>query len=67
MLHTGLRFEEVVDVEVWHSDVRVFSVCDLSSRELLGYFYLDIYKRFTDYFYNYMFYLFFFWFDVLLV
>ncbi|XP_031270064.1 probable thimet oligopeptidase [Pistacia vera] len=41
----GLRFEEVVDVEVWHSDVRVFSVFDLSSSELLGYFYLDIYKR----------------------
>lgn len=41
----GLRFEEVLDAVVWHSDVRVFSVSDLSSNDLLGYFYLDIYKR----------------------
>ncbi|KAL5760081.1 hypothetical protein ACOSP7_018582 [Xanthoceras sorbifolium] len=41
----GLRFEEVADTEVWHNDVQVFSVFDLSSNELLGYFYLDIYKR----------------------
>ncbi|KAJ4710921.1 putative Oligopeptidase [Melia azedarach] len=41
----GLRFEEVADAEVWHTDVRVFSVFDISSSELLGYFYLDIYKR----------------------
>uniref|UniRef100_A0A2N9FSA7 Peptidase M3A/M3B catalytic domain-containing protein n=1 Tax=Fagus sylvatica TaxID=28930 RepID=A0A2N9FSA7_FAGSY len=41
----GLRFEEIVDAEVWHSDVRVFSVFDLSSQELFGYFYLDIYTR----------------------
>jgi thimet oligopeptidase len=34
-----------VDAEVWHSDVRVFSVFDLSSQELFGYFYLDIYTR----------------------
>jgi thimet oligopeptidase len=48
LLREGLRFEEVVDAEVWHSDVQVFSVFDLSSNELLGYFYLDIYKRFND-------------------
>lgn len=41
----GLRFEEVLDAVVWHSDVQVFSVFDLSSNDLLGYFYLDIYKR----------------------
>ncbi|KAI9080842.1 hypothetical protein K1719_037151 [Acacia pycnantha] len=41
----GLRFEEIVDSEVWHSDVRVFSVFDLGSGELLGYFYLDLYSR----------------------
>ncbi|XWS69169.1 hypothetical protein CRYUN_Cryun04dG0156400 [Craigia yunnanensis] len=41
----GLRFEEIVDADVWHSDVRVFSVFDLSSGELLGYFYLDMYTR----------------------
>ncbi|OVA20479.1 Peptidase M3A/M3B [Macleaya cordata] len=39
----GLKFEEIADAEVWHSDVRLFSASDLSSSELLGYFYLDIY------------------------
>lgn len=41
----GLRFQEVADAEIWHGDVSVFSVFDLSSGELLGYFYLDIYTR----------------------
>ncbi|XP_008222033.1 PREDICTED: probable thimet oligopeptidase [Prunus mume] len=41
----GLRFEEMTDAEVWHSDVCVYSVFDLSSGELLGHFYLDMYKR----------------------
>lgn len=44
---TGLRFEEFADPEVWHCDVRLFSVIDLSSGDLLGYFYLDMYKRFV--------------------
>ncbi|KAL3835648.1 hypothetical protein ACJIZ3_010384 [Penstemon smallii] len=41
----GLRFEEVTEADVWHQDVQFFSVFDLSSGELLGYFYLDIYTR----------------------
>ncbi|KAK4429728.1 putative thimet oligopeptidase [Sesamum alatum] len=41
----GLRFEEVVGSEVWHQDVQLFSVFDLSSGELMGYFYIDIYSR----------------------
>ncbi|KAK9277753.1 hypothetical protein L1049_007300 [Liquidambar formosana] len=41
----GLRFEEIADAEIWHCDVRLFSVFDLSSGELLGYFYLDMYSR----------------------
>ncbi|OMO81414.1 Peptidase M3A/M3B [Corchorus olitorius] len=41
----GLRFEEIVGADVWDCDVRVFSVFDLSSGELLGYFYLDMYTR----------------------
>ncbi|KDP26747.1 hypothetical protein JCGZ_17905 [Jatropha curcas] len=41
----GLRFQEMSDPEVWHSDVSVFSVLDLGSGELLGFFYLDLYKR----------------------
>lgn len=42
---SGLRFEEIAEVEVWHSDVRAFSVFDLSSSERLGYFYLDLHPR----------------------
>ncbi|XP_052186579.1 probable thimet oligopeptidase isoform X1 [Diospyros lotus] len=41
----GLRFDEIVDAEVWHSDVHLYSVHDLSSGELLGYFYLDMFSR----------------------
>ncbi|XP_024989612.1 probable thimet oligopeptidase isoform X2 [Cynara cardunculus var. scolymus] len=41
----GLRFEKVDDAEVWHSDVQLFSVFDLNSTDLLGYFYLDMYTR----------------------
>ncbi|KAG6650737.1 probable thimet oligopeptidase [Carya illinoinensis] len=41
----GLRFEEIADAKVWHGDVCVFSVFDLISGELLGYFYLDLYTR----------------------
>ncbi|KAL6969325.1 thimet oligopeptidase [Sarracenia purpurea var. burkii] len=41
----GLRFEEIIDAEVWHSDVQLYSVYALSSRELLGYFYLDMFSR----------------------
>ncbi|KAI8002097.1 putative thimet oligopeptidase [Camellia lanceoleosa] len=41
----GLRFEEIADAEVWHSDVHLYSVYDLSSSELLGYFYLDMFSR----------------------
>ncbi|XP_057949474.1 probable thimet oligopeptidase isoform X2 [Malania oleifera] len=41
----GLRFDEIIDAEVWHSDVRLFSVFDLSTGQLFGYFYLDMYFR----------------------
>ncbi|XP_024023972.1 probable thimet oligopeptidase isoform X2 [Morus notabilis] len=41
----GLRFEEIDDSEVWHSDVRVFSVLESGSGELMGYSYLDMYTR----------------------
>ncbi|KAA8533259.1 hypothetical protein F0562_033208 [Nyssa sinensis] len=41
----GLRFEEIADAEVWHGDVHLYSVFDLGSSELLGYFYLDMYSR----------------------
>ncbi|GJM92282.1 hypothetical protein PR202_ga08735 [Eleusine coracana subsp. coracana] len=41
----ALRFEEIKDADVWHDTVRVFSVWDASSSDLLGYFFLDIYAR----------------------
>ncbi|GAB4829314.1 hypothetical protein Ancab_018984 [Ancistrocladus abbreviatus] len=41
----GIRFDEIPYAEVWHHDVRVFSVSDLSSGELLGHAYLDLYSR----------------------
>ena len=47
--NAGLRFDEIADAEVWHSDVRLYSVYDLSSSELLGYFYLDMFSRFVYY------------------
>ncbi|GJM92168.1 hypothetical protein PR202_ga08604 [Eleusine coracana subsp. coracana] len=43
----ALRFEEIKDADVWHDTVRVFSVWDASSSDLLGYFFLDIYARFV--------------------
>ena len=33
----------------WHSDVHLYSVYDLSSSELLGYFYLDMFSRFINF------------------
>lgn len=42
----GLRFEKVINADVWHSDVELYSVFDLNSTELIGYFYLDMYSRF---------------------
>ncbi|KAL2903544.1 putative thimet oligopeptidase [Bienertia sinuspersici] len=41
----GLRFEVIVSAEVWQEDIRVFSVFDLGSGELMGYVYLDLYSR----------------------
>ncbi|KAJ0972381.1 hypothetical protein J5N97_020340 [Dioscorea zingiberensis] len=41
----GLRFEEIKDIEAWHESIRLFSVLDISSSELLGYFYLDLFSR----------------------
>lgn len=45
----GLRFEEIADAEVWHPDVQLYSVYDLSSSELFGYFYLDVFSRVGKY------------------
>ncbi|KAM3382200.1 putative thimet oligopeptidase [Capsicum galapagoense] len=44
----GLGFKEVENAVVWHPDVQLFSVSDLSSEELVGYFYLDLYSRLSQ-------------------
>ncbi|KAJ1286688.1 hypothetical protein BS78_03G371000 [Paspalum vaginatum] len=41
----ALRFDEIKDANVWHDTVRLFSVWDASSSDLLGYFFLDIFAR----------------------
>ncbi|WMV45162.1 hypothetical protein MTR67_038547 [Solanum verrucosum] len=48
----GLGFKEVEGAAVWHPDVQLFSVSDLSSKELVGYFYLDLYSRILKICYN---------------
>ncbi|CAN4106160.1 unnamed protein product [Withania somnifera] len=45
----GLGFKEIEDAAVWHPDVQLFSVSDLSSKEHVGYFYLDLYSRVGKY------------------
>ncbi|KAI0528948.1 hypothetical protein KFK09_001492 [Dendrobium nobile] len=41
----GLKFKEVKDIEIWHETVNLYAVLDLSSKELLGYVYLDMFSR----------------------
>ncbi|UYV67343.1 THOP1 [Cordylochernes scorpioides] len=41
----GLQFAEQEGAEVWHPDVRMFSVSDSTSGELLGYFFMDLFPR----------------------
>ena len=36
---------EVVEAPVWHSDVLVYKVSDISSTDLIGHFYLDLHPR----------------------
>ena len=44
----GLRFQEIQKVDAWHDSVRLFSVTDLTSNELLGYFFLDLFSRYNS-------------------
>lgn len=43
----GLKFERVLDAQVWHEDVECYSVRSMSSDagDVLGHFYLDIFPR----------------------
>lgn len=41
----SLHFEPVPDAQVWHEDVKMYSVKDTIDNRLLGYFYLDLFPR----------------------
>jgi len=41
----GLKFERDLTAEVWHDDVECYAVFDSTSRELQGWFYLDLFPR----------------------
>ncbi|KAK7099636.1 hypothetical protein V1264_022721 [Littorina saxatilis] len=41
----GLKFTEMRDADVWHDDVKMYSVKDTKEHKLLGFFYLDLYPR----------------------
>jgi len=41
----ALKFEEVMDADVWHKDVRLFNVIDADTNEFVGQFYLDLFPR----------------------
>ena len=40
----GITFEPV-PIPVWHEDVKAFAIKDKQSKELLAYFYMDLYPR----------------------
>ncbi|XP_045158245.2 thimet oligopeptidase-like [Mercenaria mercenaria] len=41
----GLQFIQIPGADVWHEDVTMYSVTDKESKNLLGYFYLDLFPR----------------------
>jgi len=41
----GLVFTQVQTKDVWHEDVTLYSVQDKESKEIIGYFYLDLHPR----------------------
>eukprot|EP00795_Rhopilema_esculentum_P016852 gene16852-8327_t len=41
----SLEFCEIANPDVWHADVKMFSVIDKDTKEVIGYFYLDLFPR----------------------
>jgi len=41
----SVKFEVVEGAEVWNPDVTMYSVWDVETKDLMGYFYLDLYPR----------------------
>ncbi|XP_067121537.1 thimet oligopeptidase-like [Centruroides vittatus] len=41
----SLEFAEIKNPVVWHPDVQLFSVVDAENKNLLGYFFLDLFPR----------------------
>ncbi|KAL1426771.1 hypothetical protein MTO96_017999 [Rhipicephalus appendiculatus] len=41
----GLKFEEVENPALWHPEARMFKVTDSETKELLGYFFMDLFPR----------------------
>jgi len=45
----NIKFREIENPSVWHSDVRMFEMKEKSDNSLVGYFYLDLYPRKNKY------------------
>jgi Zn-dependent oligopeptidase len=45
----GLSFNEIETTNKWHNDVKLFSVADTKTNNLLGHFFLDLYPRKNKY------------------
>jgi len=41
----GLTFTECKDIDAWHEEVTLYKVQDTETKEVLGYFYLDLHPR----------------------
>src|SRR5690606_11295408 len=41
----GVRYVEVPNADVWHSDVKLYEIRDDDNNELLAYFYTDFFPR----------------------
>ena len=45
----GIKYVEIMEPSVWHSDVKMYEMQDSNTGDLLGTFYLDLYPRENKY------------------